>query len=127
MSENKLVNKKCNKCGDDLIIGVNWSNGRKNNYYYMCNKCFYSKYSDLIQKHNREYRENNKEKYKEYQRNWRNNNREKYNKMIRRYRSKQTKLFQQEVSQEDKQYIKECMINTDELYNKVMKKINENE
>jgi hypothetical protein len=29
----------CNKCGTELVIGINWSEGRKRNHTYICKSC----------------------------------------------------------------------------------------
>jgi hypothetical protein len=84
--------RNCNKCGDELIIGVNWTNGLRKTSYYLCGACqaikakIYKKENpekaaSINKKANKKYRENNKEKIaasrKKSNKKYRENNKEK--------------------------------------------------
>lgn len=69
---------KCRKCGDILIIGKNWTEGRKNNYRYLCTDCSKKETYILREKNPTHYAK----VHREYQLKWKRNMRMKIEERI---------------------------------------------
>lgn len=112
--------KQCTKCKVDLISGVNIYPYNELKYKYICKKCS----SEQV----KQWRRNNPEKAmlltKVSSTKYRKNNPEKMNSAAKRYQQKISKQYKEDVkTSEDRQFIKEQLVDRDELYSKVMKKM----
>lgn len=115
--------KKCNKCGVELTE-ENHLNYDLLNSKYTCKECK-RKYMKSY------YIKNPRKPYKEWSQEEKQKHNETHNKYIKRtnykyikaYNKRQTELFNNEVSKKDRQFIKENMIDRDEIFNKVWSKI----
>lgn len=76
--------KKCNKCGVDLILGLNWTEALRTHRKNRCRPCR----NESNRVYNANWREHNREKAITDLRQWRLNNPEKYKAQLEREKAK---------------------------------------
>ena len=86
----------CNKCSVELVVGENWTKGRKKHSNYLCSPCH--------RHQSYKWYENNKQHFYKLQKNWVKNNPEKHKLIRENYRKNNPKKYRQIYSKSAKKF-----------------------